>query len=449
MKKSLLLSSLLCSCIFAATLSQTPEENSLIVYNGSVALVHEKRSLQVTSSDTQLIYPDVANTIEVDSINLKLPKTITLFSQQFRFDHLTHAKLLDAHVGKEVGVSLPKKLQHLSVERATLLAFDSTNALVKTPQGNILTIPSDTVVFSEVPKELITKPSLVWNVGVKNNTQAPLEIDYLIRNIDYSNNYILNVAKNKATLEGWITIDNRSGKHFENTQLHVLAGTINRVYDEPQGYYLKASRVMSEAANEVSHQAHEGYHFYTIPFKVNLSDNEKTQIKFLEKKDIPITRRYVAAMSFPLYLRGENEQSVTQSLELSKLDIVLPKGTVRTYSKLQKNSVLLGESALEHMPKNTPINLKLGTNFDTKVKEKLLKSTKNDKSQSVRIEYEVRNESDESKTITITIPFNKDTDSTVTSDKKFTYTKGNLVTFTLTLQPNSKERFEAEFHDIK
>ncbi|MGE4511502.1 MAG: hypothetical protein AB7D43_10435, partial [Sulfurimonadaceae bacterium] len=130
MKKSLLLSSLLCSCIFAATLSQTPEDNSLIVYNGSVALVHEKRALKVNQNDTQLIYPDVANTIEVDSINLKLPKTITLFSQQFRFDRLTHAKLLDAHVGKEVDVSLPKKLQHLSIERATLLAFDSTNALV-------------------------------------------------------------------------------------------------------------------------------------------------------------------------------------------------------------------------------------------------------------------------------------------------------------------------------
>ncbi len=144
-----------------------------------------------------------------------------------------------------------------------------------------------------------------------------MDIDYLIKNLSWKSDYILNLDGDKADLSGWITIDNRSGKAYEDTKLHVLAGDINRVQElRPQYRYDKAM-VMQTAPN-VSHQAHEGYHFYSVPFKVNLANNEKTQIKFISQNAIPIKRKYQATVSNPLYLQSEQKHNVSQYIEIKK-----------------------------------------------------------------------------------------------------------------------------------
>ena len=127
---------------------------------------------------------------------------------------------------------------------------------------------------------------------------------------------------------------------------------------------------MAMAVNDapaVAHQAVEGYHLYSVPFKVSLANNEKTQIKFIDKRSLKIQRTYTAQLSNPLYLRGESKHDVTQYINLKGLDIALPKGIVRTYTKSNSQSLLLGESSLKHTPKDTPIKLKIGKNFDIKV----------------------------------------------------------------------------------
>ncbi|MDY0117129.1 MAG: hypothetical protein RBR59_06110 [Sulfurimonadaceae bacterium] len=443
MKKTLPLSLLIsCSLLYAATLEENLLENSLVVYNGSIALVHEKRMLDVKKNETQIVYEGVANTIQTDSINIKLPSSLTLYSQQFRFDKLTHAKLLEAHIDKSLFFKNEKEKQI----SATLLAYDLEKALVRTQEGKIISIATDTIIFETIPKELITKPSLVWNIATKKSVQAPIEIDYLIHNLDYVNNYIINIDKNTAVLHGWITIDNRSGKAFNNTQLHVLAGDIHR--QAPTPYFAKRA-IQADGLLDVQHHAHEGYHFYTIPFKVNIANQEKTQIKFLEQQDIQLKRNYTATMSYPLSLVGMREQAVSQSITLEAQKFVLPKGVVRTYSKLDNNTILLGENIIPHTAKNTPITLELGKNFDTKVEEQVVKIIQNEKYAQSTIEYTVCNNSDEPKSITVLVPFNKKSDSEVKSKKKFLYTKGNLVTFTTTLKPNKEESFEVTFLDMK
>ena len=104
---------------------------------------------------------------------------------------------------------------------------------------------------------------------------------------------------------------------------------------------------MSGQAPDVAHIAHEGYHFYTIPFKVSLANNEKTQIKFLSQNSIDIKRKYNSTMQDPSFLSGEQKHDVTQYITLKGLDKPLPKGIVRSYSKLKDTNILLGESSLK------------------------------------------------------------------------------------------------------
>ena len=307
---------------------------------------------------------------------------------------------------------------------------------------------SKTIIFTSIPSELITKPSLVWNVSTSTDIESKISIDYLINRIGWKSNYILNLKKDKANLTGWITIDNRSGKAFKDTNLHVLAGEINRAREPRVEYKMAKSRVMNSEA-VVNHQAHEGYHFYTIPFKVTLANNEKTQIKFIKENNLDVKRKYSATMQNPNYLRGEINHDVTQHITLKGFKYPLPKGVVRTYSKLKNTNILLGESSLKHTPKDTPISLKIGKNFDVKVKETLQKRDDGRWNLDIDLRYTVKNSSDEAKIIEILVPFNKNDRSEVSSDEKYTYTKGNLATFNISVKPQSTKEFKVHFKTSK
>jgi hypothetical protein len=431
--------------LFGATLSKNVENPSLIVYNSNLGLVHEERDLTLHKEDKSIIYKDVASSINTDSINIKLDSSIKLNSQQFRYDKLTQAKLLEAHIGKKVDVRRLKNANEFQLLSATLLAYSGDEAIVKTIDYQVLTVKSSSIIFESIPKELITKPSLVWNVEASQDIKTKLELDYLINNITFKSDYVLNLDKNSSNLNGWITIDNRSGKSFENTKLSLLAGDINRASQRNPIYKNVRAVALMDSATEVSHKAYEGYHFYTIPFNVTLANNEKTQIKFVTKNRIKTKRNYASHLSNPLYLQGERKSNVTQYISLEALDTPLPKGVVRTYSKLGEDTILLGETDIEHTPKATPIKLKLGTNFDLKVTQILINRDDSQTWLKSDVEYNVKNSSNEAKTLELMIPFNRDNDSRVQTDKKYEFTKGNLVTFTLLVAPGATEKFNVHF----
>lgn len=437
------------SSLFGATLNPNITNNSLVIYNSNIGLVHEVRELNIKQNDTQIIYEDVASTINTDSVNVEFPKGISLFSQQYRFDKLTQNKLLNAHIGKSVSLKVNEENQKPKIIQATLLSNDGSRCIVKTEDENIISVESKNIIFKTIPKELITKPSLVWNIKAKNDLSSQLSLDYLISQISWSSNYILNVKEDKADLSGWITVDNRSGKSFLNTKLNVLAGDISRAY--PQVTYKMARNMvaMADSAPEVAHQAHEGYHFYTIPFKVDISNNEKTQIKFISKNAIDIKRKYSVQMSNPNYLKGEFNRDVSQYITLKGFDFAMPKGVVRTYSKLKDTTILLGETSVKHTPKETPISLKIGKNFDVKVSETLINHDESKWSIEADIKYSIKNSSDKEKTVEILVPFNKNDASKVKSKQRYTFTKGNLVSFNIVVKPNSTKEFKASFKTKK
>ncbi|MEA1983154.1 MAG: hypothetical protein U9N39_06390 [Campylobacterota bacterium] len=432
--------------LVATTLESEIKNSSLVVYNSNIGLVHEERDLSLSTSENSIVYEGVAQSINTDSVNVKLNASVELKSQQFRFDSLSLAKLLQAHIGKKVEVRLLKNANDFKIITATLLSSDSKNSILKTLDYKIITVKNSNIIFSGVPKELITKPSLVWNVEVKEDTKTQLELDYLINNISFKSDYVLNVDENSSSLTGWITLDNRSGKAFTDTNLSLLAGDINRAQrDRPVMYKARRSpQVMSDSL-EAKHQAYEGYHFYSIPFKVSLANNEKTQLKFLSQQNIPTARDYTSTLTNPIFLRVQTQSDVDQYVTLSPLETPLPKGVIRTYSKLNEQSILLGESNIKHTPKETPLKLKTGKNFDLKVTQTPLSRDNSKNRYVVNVEYRVKNSSSEDKTIELLIPFSLHEDSKVESERDYKLTKGNLVTFSIFVQANSTESFKVNY----
>ena len=179
------------SYAFSSSLGSNIKENSLVVYNGNLGLVHEQRSLTLKKSDTTIVYDDVASSINTDSVNVKLPDSVKLYSQQYRFDKLTLAKLLDAHIGEKVEVKVLKDTKNFKIVSATLLSSSSNRSIVKTSNSKIITVNANDIIFKSIPNTLITKPSLVWNIETPKALSSNLELDYLINNISWKSDYVL------------------------------------------------------------------------------------------------------------------------------------------------------------------------------------------------------------------------------------------------------------------
>jgi hypothetical protein len=362
---------------------------------------------------------------------------VRLYSQQYRYDKLNQQKLFQSFLSKKV---------HYKNTQVTLLSYSHNTSLVRFEDGKIKTVNSQELSVDTIPNSFILKPSLVWNVDVKHTQHATIKLDYLIKRVEWQSNYVIELQKNKLKLSGWLTINNKSGKSFTNTQLKLLAGKINQA--KPRNHYpvrtLKAT-MQSDSMAEVSTQPTHGYHLYSVPFLVNLANNEKTQIKFFQQNGIDFQWHYTAKMASPLYLRGEVTQDVLQSLKIEKLKRALPKGVVRTYAKTQNTQLLLGETQIKHTPKNTPLELFLGTNFDLKVTQ-TLQTRKDTKTRyNVDVRYTITNNSKEAKKVDLLIPFNKRTDSKIITQRPYRYTKGNLATFSVEVGAYSSVSFNINF----
>jgi len=435
------------SSLFGASLSSEVRNNSLIVYNSNIGLVHQERDLEIQKGDTSIVYEDVAQNINTDSVNVSLPNAITINSQQYRYDKLTLSKLLQANIGKKVEVRLLRNQNEFKIITATLLSFNNTRALVKTLDYKIISVKTSGIQFDTIPSSLITKPSLVWNVTVKEDTKTQMKLDYLVSNINFKSDYILNVDGNRSTLSGLISINNHSGKSFYQTQLSLLAGDINRV-KIPKPHVYKTTALRSPTPR-VKEQSLEGYHFYTIPFKVTLANNEKTQIKFLDKNNLKIKRLYSAKMSNPLYFTTHKEHSVKQSFLIDSLDVALPKGTMRVYTKLEKQTILLGEQHISHTALNTPLSIEVGKNFDLQVTESIITRSDTQSSFNVDVLYTLQNSSDSNKSVSLLVPFNRQESSKVSSAVEYSFTKGNLLNFLVKIPAKATQNFKVHYESKK
>lgn len=433
----------------AGALSSVVSAPSLVVYNTNLGLVHENRAVALEKGQQTLVCSDVPGSLIAESVNITLPKGVTLYSQQFRYDQINVNSLAQANLGKTVTFYIPTG-SDLMYKSGTLL-YASSQALVKTADQKIYTVPITALVFDQTPKSLISKPSLVWNVNAPSSVKSTLSMDYLINNISWRSDYTLTLSQDFADLNGWITVNNRSGKAFNDTQLSLLAGNINRAAVPSERHYMAKAAFAESDAAAVQEHALEGYHLYPVPFKVSLANNESTQINFMRLKHIPVTHRYNTKLSYPHHIQSETKHQVNQYLVIKSLDQSLPMGTIRSYSKEKGEALLLGESMISHTPKHQSIDVALGKEIDLQVKEQMLDDNSDRYYSDTTVSYEVTNRSKTAKRIELLVPYVKRKNGQISVDtpQQYQWKDGNLLAFDVLVKADSKKVFDVHYRRKK
>ena len=360
----------------------------LTVYNQNLALVSETRAVALESGLNEVVYSDVAAQIDPTSVSFRSltdPDGTAVLEQNFEYDLVGSAKLLQKYIDQVITV----QTQDSQTYSGTLLSA-TDNIILQGEDGAVTMLSQEqirNIDFPALPEGLLTRPSLVWLVDAEQAGEHNTAVTYLTNGIGWRADYVLLLDEESAAfdLNGWVTLDNRSGASYEDAMLKLVAGDIN-VVQEPK--YARDMMVMAEAmaapAPAVEQREFFEYHLYQVTRPVTVKDNQTKQIEFVTAQDVPATKFYVydGAAGYSGYGWGPVEDSgygaqtgntnVTVMLEFrtdeaSNLETQLPAGRVRLYQEdVDGSALLVGEDQIDHTPKNETVRLTVGNAFDIK-----------------------------------------------------------------------------------
>jgi hypothetical protein len=394
---------------------------AVTIYNGNLGLVKDIRKIQLPPGTHDLQFMDVAAQINPTTVHLKSltdPKGLRILEQNYEYDLLNPQKLLEKYVGKTI--KLWEKNYYTGEERQVDALLLSVNGgPIYQIDGTIHLGHPGRAILPSIPDNLIARPTLVWRLENALSRAQVIEATYLTGGITWRADYILtlNGDDNRGDLNGWVTIDNRSGAAYKDATLKLVAGDLNLARGE---------REMAEAMGKMAARAdapkpafqEEGffeYHLYSLEGKTTIKENQSKQISLLSASDIPIRKEliYYGAQQYYRNRYGEpiSHQKVGVYLEVANkkenhLGIPLPKGVVRVYKADRSGSAqFIGEDRIDHTPKDEKVKIKMGEAFDV-VGERIQKDWRKIASSVYEVEWEIslRNHKEEDVEVRVVEP---------------------------------------------
>lgn len=351
---------------------------AITVYNQNFGLVREVRDATLTRGQVALEFRDVAAQIQPETVHIRSlgrAGSLRVLEQNYQYDLLSPQKLLEKYVGRMV------KVYRYNDRTGRDEEYDAE--VLSVNNGPILRIGDEITFnfpgrfsFPEIPENLIAKPTLVWLLDTRDARQQ-LEVSYLTGNLNWKADYVfvINEDDTAGDLMGWVTLTNQSGATYENAQLKLVAGDVQRVgAGRRDQMMLEAARAMEAPAPQFQEESFFEYHLYTLQRPTTLRDNEQKQVTLLEGEDVGVNKRLIF-YGVPYYYRGSYGQVMSnqkvgvyldvQNSEENRLGIPLPKGIVRVYKADASGSQqFIGEDQIDHTPRDERIRIKMGEAFD-------------------------------------------------------------------------------------
>jgi hypothetical protein len=354
----------------------------LTVYNQNLALVIDRRPLELLAGLNEVQFTDVASQIDATSVHFRSltdPDGTVVLEQNYEYDLVSTAKLLTKYVDQEITIVT----QDGTAYTGTLLS-GAGDVILQAPDGQVTVVKLDRVQdfsFPALPEGLITRPTLVWLLEAEEPGTHDTEVTYLTGGLTWRADYVLVLGEDDASLDltGWVTVDNRSGATYEEARLKLVAGDIHRAEEMDRIVEKVVYEAVPTPALAVEERAFFEYHLYEVQRPVTVKDSQTKQVEFSSATDVPTEKFFVydaAPARFYGYVVDDpgygtiTDKKVAVMLEFVNgedqgLGIALPKGKVRVYKKdVDGSELLIGEDSIDHTPKDEAIQLALGNAFD-------------------------------------------------------------------------------------
>jgi hypothetical protein len=299
--------------IFAG-LESTRGETSLTIYNKDFAVIRDVLKLDLKTGTNEIRFSDVALFAEPSSMILRDPTgkiELQIQEQAFRGKAVTQETMLAWFEGQTIDflrhdegktTVVPGKI----IRSGRFKIRDSGGDQKEPAIQPIIEVDGKTQFelpgtprFPPLTGDKTIKPEFVWKIGASKPVQLDAEVAYMAYGIHWFADYNIITAEDSDLVQvlGWMTIDNETGKSFENTRLKFVAGMLFKMGPRAKPSIPEegtTERVIT-TGSYINNQAKEldEYYVYTHPTPISLRDREEKQVQFLRAEGVQSRKIFV------------------------------------------------------------------------------------------------------------------------------------------------------------
>ncbi len=371
---------LLSSVLLAATSAFAQAQDlTITIYNDDIALVRDVREIAFETGRSVVEFKDVSALILPQTVALSADD-VTVLEQNFDYDLLSPAKLLEKAVGQRVrivrtnpgnGAETSEIAEVLSVNDGAVLKIGERIEILR-DDG----LPTR-VIFDKVPPNLRARPTLSVDLQTKTAGTRRAELRYLTNGMQWKADYVgvFDEKNERLDFQGWITLMNHSGTSYPDARAYLVAGDLNLV-TSASSWRGRTRSTQRSAGTEASPQATlADYYLYELPQRTTISDRQTKQVAFIDAGGVHASKIYRYVANY--FSNMESPESATFAVEFSNakasgMGLPLPAGIVRMYARdSQAKAQFIGEDLLEHTPAGSHIAIDVGEAFDVTVQAQI------------------------------------------------------------------------------
>jgi hypothetical protein len=406
----------ICAMSLAADEAAQP---SLTVYNQNFAVVRQELPLDLKAGVNNVRVTDITMHLEPDSVILHDPTgkhPVQVLEQNYRADPISESLLLSLYEGKTIDFLVqregrqevvPGKIirsgyaphNYMAMNRYGSQYYQAQMAYAQGVneqpiieiEGKLRFGLPGAPMFPSLGDDSVLKPTLQWLLSSDQAGSLRAEFSYVTGGLTWEADYNI-VAPDKGDtvdLVGWVTMDNQSGKSFENARIKLMAGDVNKIQPGQESDQLRsmsgAIAINGRMMTPVSEKAFDEYHLYTLARATTLLDRETKQVEFIRATGVPTKRIYVydgVKIDANRY-NGWNWDNIRNDYsygtesnpkiwvmrefvnsEANHLGMPLPKGRVRFYRRDGSQIEFTGENVIDHTPRDETVRVYTGNAFD-------------------------------------------------------------------------------------
>lgn len=353
----------------------------LTIYNQDFAVIRDTVSLELREGVNEIRYDGATLELEPDSVVLrdKAGKPLQILEQNYRNDPLTQSYLLSLFEGQTIDFIVreeqkPDRSIPAKILRSGYGAASGASEPVVEVEGKIQFGLPGQPQFPSLGDNTILRPRLEWKIQSPTASKTEAELGYITGGLSWQASYNLVSPEkgNEIDVVGWITMENQSGRDFEEARVKLMAGEVSKV--APLQSMRRDLMVAMAAAPEmeaVTEKAFDEFHLYTLPRPTTLRDRETKQVEFLRAGGVKSETVYI--------FNGVVNPKISvfrefQNTKENQLGIPLPKGRMRFYRANGTQLEFTGESEIDHTPVEELMKIQTGSAFDLVGERKLTNS---------------------------------------------------------------------------
>jgi hypothetical protein len=352
---------------------------SVTIYADDLALITDHRDIDVKGGRQRIEFQDVSAQIRPETVSLSAAD-IGIVEQNFDFDLLTPAKLMEKAVGREITIVRVNPATGAEIrEQAEVLA---TNGGVVLKIGQRIEVLRDDglpvrVIFDKVPDNLRARPTLSVTITAAHAGTRPATLSYLTPGLGWRADYVAlyDEGDNKIDVQGWVTLTNSSGSTYENAQTLMVAGSpaqVDAAARQTNMRYPPRPTVQQAGTESGSRERLGDYYLYPLAERTTIANLQTKQVSFLDVRGVPaehgyeFRNRWLGSADSPQSAKTIYAFSTSAHAGLGDQ---LPAGVLRFYMRDKRgNPQFIGESRIEHTPMGSTLSLATGDAFDVKVR---------------------------------------------------------------------------------